>query len=208
MKFYVPEIGDDIVLTEDWSFSLFPESRNNDLAALQGYYLHSGRDGSGKSFEGWVSEHEVSHLRDPDYNVVYPPIDNFRVTGLKSVLSRGSYDHAAWYQAREEAEKNNTEFAKYWADHKIWQEECDKKYKPVLAITLPKGTHLKVDRIYVRKGSSDFSSITFFAKNLGEVMVRTGWSWHNKKMKKKKSLRFWAKLVDCNTINFEPLKKE
>ena len=33
--------------------------------------------------------------------------------------------------------------------------------KPVGTITLPKGTILKIDRIYVRKGASDYSSITF-----------------------------------------------
>jgi hypothetical protein len=38
MKFYVPEIGDDIVLTEDWKFTLFPERRNEDLGALYGHY--------------------------------------------------------------------------------------------------------------------------------------------------------------------------
>jgi hypothetical protein len=94
---------------------------------------------------------------------------------------------------------------KYWEDHEVWRQECFAKYKAVLEVALPKGTHLKVDRIYVRKGASDFSSITFFAKNLGEITRPSGYSWSSqRKMRTKKSLRFWAKLVDCNTIEFEP----
>jgi len=56
---------------------------------------------------------------------------------------------------------------------------------PSVSTTLPAGTELIVDRIYIRKGKSDYSSITFRAK-IGE-----------------KSQRFWAKLDDCNRIEFE-----
>jgi hypothetical protein len=77
-----------------------------------------------------------------------------------------------------------------------------------LTVTIPKGTILQVDRIYIRKGSSDYSSITFYAKNLGEVeTTRHTYSGIGilpaKKKVKKKALRFWAKLSDCNTIVFE-----
>lgn len=56
-------------------------------------------------------------------------------------------------------------------------------------VSLPKGTVLKVDRIYIRKGDgfSDFSSISFYAEKLDG----------------KKSPRFWAKLSDCNKIVFK-----
>jgi len=40
MKFYIPKIGDQIILTEDWKFNLVGERRNVDLAALFGYYLY------------------------------------------------------------------------------------------------------------------------------------------------------------------------
>src|SRR5688500_6976739 len=46
--------------------------------------------------------------------------------------------------------------------------------------TMPKGTNLIVDRIYIRKGGEDFESITFRATNLPGS----------------KSVRFWAKLED------------
>lgn len=47
---------------------------------------------------------------------------------------------------------------------------------------LPAGTKLTVDRIYIRAGGEDFSSLTF----------RTVY--------KGKKVRFWVKLVDANTI--------
>lgn len=49
-------------------------------------------------------------------------------------------------------------------------------------VTLPSGTELVVDRIYIRAGVEDFNSLTFRTK-MG-----------------KKSIRFWAKLADVNKI--------
>lgn len=56
-------------------------------------------------------------------------------------------------------------------------------------VSLPAGTELKVDRIYIRKGNSDYSSLTFYALIPG--------------MKKK--IRFFAKLKDVNNIEYEPV---
>ncbi len=53
-------------------------------------------------------------------------------------------------------------------------------------VTIPKGCILTVDRIYIRKGLTEFSSISFFIEGLA-----------------KKKLRFWAKLEDCNNIEFD-----
>lgn len=52
--------------------------------------------------------------------------------------------------------------------------------------TLRPGTTLQVDRIYIRKGLSGFSSLSFFIKDGS-----------------KKEKRFWAKLNDVNTIQFD-----
>lgn len=56
-------------------------------------------------------------------------------------------------------------------------------------VTLPAGTELGIDRIYIRRGNKEFDSITF---NLLGV-------------KGKGRVRFWAKLGDVNTIEFESL---
>ena len=54
-------------------------------------------------------------------------------------------------------------------------------------VALPAKTVLTVNRIYIRQGAEDYSSITFWAKIPG--------------MKKK--IRFWAKLSDVNNIHYK-----
>jgi hypothetical protein len=108
MKLYIPEIGDMIVLTEDWTFNIYNEYRNNKL-----------------------------------------------------------YEKMGW-----ETRYGGTRLEKH-------------------EIMFPKGTSLKIDRIYIRKGSSDYSSITFYVGS-GNL----------------KGARFWAKLADVNRIEFDPKESE
>jgi hypothetical protein len=56
-------------------------------------------------------------------------------------------------------------------------------------ITFPKDTVLTIDRIYIRKGNSEYNSVTF---NLNR---------HPQKPKGR--VRFWAKLDDVNKIEFD-----
>ena len=65
--------------------------------------------------------------------------------------------------------------------------------KPAGTVTLPKGTVLKIDRIYVRKGASDYSSITF-------VTIPPD--------KKEKKIRFFASLTEANKIEFSERKRK
>lgn len=61
------------------------------------------------------------------------------------------------------------------------------------SIILPKGTHLVIDRIYIRNGAEAYSSITFRIAKCPK-----------KEIEKK---RFWAKLADVNKIEFEHSEK-
>ena len=61
-----------------------------------------------------------------------------------------------------------------------------------LKVTFPKGTPLKVDRIYIRNGVQAFDSITF----------RTTKDCPDKKFRSK---RFWVKLNDANKICYDAL---
>lgn len=56
-------------------------------------------------------------------------------------------------------------------------------------VTIPKDTILVVDRIYVRNGQKDYSSVTFRIKSCPD--------------KKFNKTRFWAKLHDTRSIEFE-----
>ena len=115
MKLYVPELGDKLKLTADWTFDLYHESRNENL--LKHFF--------GENFQ-WESRHN-----------------------------------------------------------------------PPKKVTLPKGTILTVDRIYIRKGASEYSSISFYASGIETPKSSFG---------KPKRARFWATLSDCNTIEFQPEK--
>lgn len=126
MRLFIPEIGIDLKLLEDWTFPLYYEHRNAKLFQALGV----------------------------------PPLpqDGFGITGWE-------------YQDHSRDEKSET-------------------------VTLPKGTILKVDRVYIRKSSiyggdaSKYSSVSFWAKLKGH----------------KKKARFWAKLPDVNRVECVVLK--
>ena len=62
-----------------------------------------------------------------------------------------------------------------------------------IIVTIPEDTTLTVDRVYIRKGVSDYSSITFnISKQANPKHIYAG-------------TRFWAKLSDVNSIEFELL---
>lgn len=109
MKIQIPDIGDTIVLTKNWSFRLFNEYRNS---------------------------------------------------ALIKVLSPDTKLEDRW------SGKVNTEFVR---------------------LTLPIGTVLKVNRVYIRQGASSFSSVTFTIEK-SETNLKG---------------RFWAKLSDVNQIEGE-----
>lgn len=62
--------------------------------------------------------------------------------------------------------------------------------EPDPVVTLPAGSVLKLDRIYVRKGVSDYDSLTFYLKaaHKGDMYGR-----------------FFVSLTDCNNMEYELL---
>lgn len=82
-------------------------------------------------------------------------------------------------------------------DRAMSQEELGDAYKsfqatnardqPFIRVTLPKGTQLKVDRIYIRRGGESFSSVTFRTTKICPE-------------KRFASKRFWVKLQAANEI--------
>jgi hypothetical protein len=69
-------------------------------------------------------------------------------------------------------------------------------------VELPKGTLVKMDRIYVKKGNSQFSSITFSIPTVRSKADKLNYP-HNVKLGGGK---FWVKLHECNGINFSLLE--
>ena len=135
MKLYIPSLGDDLKLTENWTFWLYAEHRNSKLGVILG-------------------------LRDE---------------------SRSNWNDSAWSKTHHAVEIIETTFP-----HSNYVKQ-DFRY----GVWLPKDTILRVDRIYIRKGSSDFDSVSFRIVECPS----------NKKLCKQ---RFWVKLEDANQIVFEP----
>ena len=155
MKFYIPLLGDEITLEEDWVFKLYSEGRNVALAEYFGYYLYWYH--TANSNEHWIPK---------SYSIEGEP-----------VMQNIEYEDPLY----EEIHNN------YFKERESWFNLSNSTTS--ITITLKKGTILKIDRIYIRKGCSDFSSVTFYVKNLDVS-------------KKKKAFRFWAKLDECNEIIF------
>jgi hypothetical protein len=94
--------------------------------------------------------------------------------------------------------------------------EGDKDFGTRLC-TIPAGAILKVDRIYIRKGLSGYSSLTFLWKDMrtnSKVVDRSitqvfgnnrGPTTYYQVKKPARPVRFWAKLDDVNRIEFEPV---
>ena len=69
-------------------------------------------------------------------------------------------------------------------------------------VEIPKGTLVKVDRIYIKKGSSQFSSITFSIPTVRSKADKLNYP-HNVQLGGGK---FWVKLHECNGTNFSLLE--
>lgn len=173
MKLYIPEIGDTLTLTKDWIFLLVLERRNEKM---------------------------ITHIF-PDYTFTYnwsiPEIfgltdsmDNRHFLLLKTKMKElndklweitRDYRGKDYYEKREEYYQKIRDF---FTENK--EDVILPSYENMHSM-LPKGTELKVSRIYIRQGASSYSSVTFYAKLPGS----------------KKSIRFFAKLRDVNKIEFD-----
>jgi hypothetical protein len=69
-------------------------------------------------------------------------------------------------------------------------------------VTLPKGSILTVDRIYIRKGAANYSSVSF---HLNRKSVVVSNEFTKKIAGGKGSCRFWAKLECVNKIIYEEI---
>lgn len=79
-----------------------------------------------------------------------------------------------------------------------------------MLVTLPAGTVLSVDRIYIRKGAVAYDSLTFYLKRSPDPRFQIQRQGKNGKplAPKNRSMRFWAKLADVNNIVCQPIRPE
>lgn len=169
MKLYIPELGDMIKLTEDWTFDLYHETRNDSL---------------------WREKARSENICIPDQAPVKEV--EAKIRGIEDRCTYVDNANAYSYGGHRVKTYGNVEDRD---NHRVFINQLNQLQERLnwASVTLLKDTVLKVDRIYIRRGISEYSSITFYVwEEPGPVPV-----------KPKKKARFWAKLHDCNNINFE-----
>lgn len=181
MRLYVPEIGDHFVLEQDWTFTLYKEGRNSEVWDMLGCASHP-------SLVAPLAElreirRELTEICDRMVHESGPaPWDPQRTITMKRFRPEdsGRYDELR---------------------HR--ERELEQQRVPV---TLPAGTVLAVDRIYIRKGNGDYSSLTFYVKSTSlEALQPSTLKARGFKGGRK---RFWAKLADVNTIEMQRVATE
>lgn len=93
-------------------------------------------------------------------------------------------------QWREKARLYNTEMWQRRNDGDITHDQWYAQRMLSEPYTWPAGTVLSIDRIYIKNGLTDYNSVTFRLVD-----------------KKRKGIRFWAKLDDVNKLQFEPVEE-
>jgi hypothetical protein len=169
-KLFIPYIGSVFVLTEDWAFQLHFEGRNKLLQAL----CPSPRP-----------DKPVKYGPAADYierNAYWDAYNNHKNHGMNPRDWEGSN--------RLRIEKAMTEDELALASRTFRSTRRKDRY--YVAATLPAGTPLRVDRVYIRRGIDAYSSLTYGITR----------ECSDKKIRGKK---FWASLKDVNTIVCEPI---
>lgn len=170
MRMYIPEIGDTISLTSDWTFALYHESRNDGLW---------GRFDC-ENDPGILDRRQ--HVQET-------------VRKMRAIADRYTTPNSYWNEWRQHASDA--------ALHEYDELEDSirgyrSRYDEHVIVTFPVGTVLNIDRIYIRKGISDYSSVTFNVVDSSDRRLQTV-----KQGGIKGKRRFWAKLKDVNNIEFD-----
>lgn len=157
---YIPDIGERLTLEEDWNFILFNEDRNFDFAKKFGYDV--------EPYYGQPEREEY----------IYLPLKICKK--IEEIYKKEFFEK---YKSSKDYEilRSNL-FTKVKEELPNLKDEMISDLK----ICLPKGTVIIPDRIYIRKGKSDYSSITFRVESHPDIKRFKG--------------RFWVPLKDANNI--------
>ena len=169
MWLFIPSLGTRLVLQGDWRFILHREYRNNAVMQV----------------------------------LAKPTIELATVSTSKLAFERG--ECSAYYRNPRVVKEWEREVAPpfYSAIPGLTSKQAmvDLEYErdvypETFDAMLPSGTVLIVDRIYIRKGSEDYNSVTFRIEDCPDKRLAP------KKAKgfMKGQARFWVKLADANRI--------
>lgn len=166
---YIPDIGDKIVLTKDWTFTIYGESRNDEfISSIMDNPLFER-----KKATDLVNDVIKKSGCKPDDKWYDTTCFNSCFYALINVATSQE-----WFYRREYTINSGKNVFKF-------EPELMEEIRPKM--TIPAGITICVDRIYIRKGSADYSSVTFRVEKFPD----------------KKNHRFWAKLSDTRGIEGE-----
>lgn len=201
MRIFIPDIGTKLKLLQPWSFTLFHESRNDALmAAMVAPIL--GR--------AYVTGDEVYRRHYQEDEAVFgtyrtPSEPDYMVTccGAERVGVKNRHD----YPRCPVCEKQCTSYTHRWPEDRdtvFTKAQLGMRYVvgrlDGLAMQFPKNTELTIDRVYIRKGAKDFSSISFILRSTDhpDLIDKKG-----KQCFGRKGFRFWAALGEVNHMDAE-----
>jgi hypothetical protein len=157
MKLYIPELGDRLKLEEDWSFEPVLDRRNLTI------------------FEGLMDKEKWNSLTTTIFNRKNNELINKNFPE-KFDITLGEF---------KDLPKELISYSSRYNNYSLLYNNKEKLLGT--EITIPKDSILKVDRIYIRKGADDYSSVTFYIESIPGI-------------KFKKKIRFFASLRDVNNI--------
>ena len=201
---FIPEIGTDITLTKDWSFDTVYERRNSELLVRSGFLNTPGTNAPYYSYyrSNWI-DISASKSLDNLLRLIYECVENNEFT--PHYLLDPSIPPSSVTVRSNLVKLNGPTTSTYVKNvFKVGNITFDieGEFAP-FTTTIPKGTILKVDRIYIRKGISDFSSVSFIVVDSPDQRLL-----NKKKLPKtmlancsKPVVRFFAKLKDVNNMD-------
>ena len=211
MKMFIPEIGTVIKLEKDWELTLVPEKRNESLYKRLGimeelqYYTFDYCEIYNIEIIVGAVTHKITDLVFR-FNM---PFDEALDEYILRVISK-KYGSRITIKIRDKKQYPNLVInKKVEVITKSIGSICvtydyDISYEHIRAI-ISKDTLLQVDRIYIRKGLSDFSSLSFVSKDSPNVLFKPKNKMTSIEKKNHPSfgpIRFLSKLSDVNDIEF------
>lgn len=165
----IPTIGDVFTLAADWTFTLIAEHRNS---AMIDYLKETG-----------VIAQDAQMWEPALCRAAIPATRRQLRDGARAIS--GPYH---WDRRYAESDYEDVVYNDSCLKARGHDDACSADYRDSprqtparYGCTLPKGTRLRVDRIYIRKGKKEYDSLTFWALDLS-----------------KKRVRFFARLADVN----------
>lgn len=173
MKMYIPELGTKLKLTKRWAIRVEWERRNYLLIKEMVPALFAEYE---TQYETWIEDIGFGDKRKVTWGHGYAAL-GYTDADMRDDIYHGKPLNPTRYDAVHKWLEDQKDKA-----HAVWQAFLKRRDSTDLDYSWPAGTILEVDRIYIRKGAADFSSVTF-------------------KIRGKKVIRFWVKLEDVNRID-------